>query len=246
MKINKKLLFKSFQWSIVVQILTGLISTYGFFLKLSKIDRILYDILLIETIVQLVEGCWYILITAMFKNIKETSLAAKRYIDWVFTTPVMLFSTVLFMEYDYLKKNKTKNTTEEITTQNITTQNIVKNYKIPILKIVLYNFFMLAFGYLGETLKKYQNQFLFIGFLFFFLTFYEIYINFVKTEKAKNLFIFIFTVWFFYGVAAYFTVIPKNIFYNILDIIAKNFYGLYILYEIVNLQQKKEKKILIQ
>ena len=35
-------------------------------------------------------------------------------------------------------------------------------------------------------------------------------------------------IWSLYGVAAMFPTIIKNIFYNILDIISKNFYGLYL------------------
>ena len=49
-------------------------------------------------------------------------------------------------------------------------------------------------------------------------------------------------IWALYGVAAYFDHIPKNISYNILDVISKNFYGLYIFFKIRDLAIIKNKK----
>ena len=46
-------------------------------------------------------------------------------------------------------------------------------------------------------------------------------------------------IWGFYGVAATFGTVNKNISYNTLDIIAKNFYGLFIYYVIVKLGKKE-------
>ena len=48
----------------------------------------------------------------------------------------------------------------------------------------------------------------------------------VKTELGYKLFLFVFIVWSIYGVAAMMPTPYKNISYNILDIIAKNFYDL--------------------
>ena len=107
-----------------------------------------------------------------------------------------------------------------------------------LMKIGLYNFGMLAFGYLGETNIIPKLVGIPIGFVFFGLSFYEIWNKFAyKTEKTRNLYYFLIGVWALYGVAAMFPVIPKNIMYNILDIIAKNFYGLYIFYEIIKLKK---------
>ena len=109
------------------------------------------------------------------------------------------------------------------------------NINILFLKIILFNFLMLLFGYLGETniLSKYYS--IFIGFIFFFLSFYTIWIHFaIHTNISSYLFIFLFITWILYGFAAILPTIPKNILYNILDIIAKNFYGLFIVYKIYN------------
>jgi len=65
-----------------------------------------------------------------------------------------------------------------------------------------------------------------------------IYNKFAKYSiEGKKLYKFLFIVWGLYGIAAMFPNIEKNISYNILDIIAKNFYGLYIYNKILNLRK---------
>ena len=58
---------------------------------------------------------------------------------------------------------------------------------------------------------------------------------------SSNLFTFIFIIWILYGFAAMLSTIPKNISYNILDIIAKNFYGLFIVYKIIEINKSYKK-----
>ena len=95
---------------------------------------------------------------------------------------------------------------------------------------------MLLFGYLGEINILNKIISVGIGFIFFGLTFNEIWKNYAfKTNKTRNLYYFLITVWGLYGIAALLETIPKNILYNILDIIAKNFYGLYIFNKIVRI-----------
>ena len=90
-------------FSLLVQIITGLISIHGIFIKLDFNDKILSDILILETIVQIIEFLFYFWFTYSFINIKN--LAATRYIDWVITTPTMLLSTIMFMKYKEFKEN---------------------------------------------------------------------------------------------------------------------------------------------
>jgi len=225
---SKDLLLLTVQISLIVQLLTGLVSAGGIFVKLEEKDLILHDVLLIETIVQLVEGLFYIYIAYAIKSIKNDSITSRRYFDWIITTPIMLLSTIMFMEYESSKKIN-----ETITTKKVLTDN-----KKDLIKIGLYNFGMLAFGYLGETNIISKQIGIPIGFGFFGLSFYEIWDKFAyKTEKTRNLYYFLIGVWSLYGVAAMLPILPKNIMYNILDIIAKNFYGLYIFYEIIKLKK---------
>ena len=73
-----------------------------------------------------------------------------------------------------------------------------------------------------------------IGFGFFYKSFELIFNNYASvTAKGRNLFLFLVSVWSLYGVAAIMSPNIKNISYNLLDIVAKNFYGLYIYYKIV-------------
>jgi bacteriorhodopsin len=112
----------------------------------------------------------------------------------------------------------------------------MKKYKNIFIKIAIYNALMLLFGYLGEI--EILNIWLStsIGFVFFYLAFEQIYTNFVKNSPSKEnkmLFTFLFIVWGLYGVAAVLPLVPKNIGYNFLDLISKNFYGIYIYFKIM-------------
>ena len=79
-----------------------------------------------------------------------------------------------------------------------------------------------------------------LGFLFFIGSFYVIYENYAKyTENGKKLFLFLFGIWSLYGFAAVLPVVPKNTCYNILDIVAKNFYGLFIYHYITQVGMRK-------
>ena len=151
-------------------------------------------------------------------------MTSRRYIDWFITTPTMLVSTIVFFEY---LNNKSK---------TIHLVDFIKENKQDVLKIVSYNFIMLFFGLLGE-LKIIDNRVaVTIGFIFFYLTFkliYEKYAN--KTQEGMKLFTFLVVVWSLYGVAALMPLKAKNISYNMLDIVSKNFYGLFIYYTIRNL-----------
>lgn len=212
-------------FSLILQIITGLIPSPGLFIKLEEKDAILSDILILETIVQFIELLFYVWIAFSVLNIKK--MASRRYIDWMITTPTMLLSTIMFMKYQERKENN------ELENSPLKTIGFIKENKDLILKIFGYNFLMLLFGYLGEinTISKYIA--IPIGFGFFYKSFELIFNNYASvTNKGRQLFLFLVSVWSLYGVAAIMSPNVKNISYNLLDIVAKNFYGLYIYYEI--------------
>lgn len=215
-------------FSLILQIITGLIPIPGLYIKLQEKDKILTDILLLETVVQFIELFFYVWIAFSILNIKR--MASRRYLDWFITTPTMLLSTIMFMKY---QERKEKN---ELQNKPLTTKNFITENKDIIIKIFGFNFLMLVFGYLGEinTISKYIS--IPIGFGFFYKTFELIYNNYANfTNKGKQLFAFIASVWSLYGIAAMMKPNEKNISYNLLDIVAKNFYGLYIYYEITRI-----------
>ena len=62
------------------------------------------------------------------------------------------------------------------------------------------------------------------------------YKNYVgKADINKKIFMLMIIIWSMYGFAAMFSTIIKNISYNILDIISKNFYGLYLFSKVRNI-----------
>jgi bacteriorhodopsin len=217
-------------FSLILQIITGLIPLQGLFIKLEEKDAILSDILTLETTVQFIELLFYVWIAFSVMNIKK--MAARRYIDWVITTPTMLLSTIMFMKYQERKERG------ELESKPLKTMEFIKENKDQILKLFGFNFLMLVFGYLGEvnTISKYIA--IPIGFGFFYKAFELIYNNYAATTTiGKQLFTFLVSVWSLYGVAAIMSPNVKNVSYNLLDIVAKNFYGLYIYYQITQLSQ---------
>ena len=206
-------------FSFLVQIITSLIASRGLIEDLSDRDEILKDILKMELLVQFVESSFYIWAILALKGYKV--VAQRRYIDWVITTPTMLISTVIFMKYIEYKEND-----KEI----LTFKQVLFQEKDNLIKIVFYNFMMLMFGFLGESGRLDKKLSVGIGFVFFYLSFKTIYGYAEKTQKGLELFYFLTSVWSLYGVSALFDQNMKNICYNLLDIVSKNFYGLYIYY----------------
>jgi len=158
-------------------------------------------------------------------------MAAARYIDWVITTPTMLLTAIILFKYEeYLENNIDK---------KIEFFDFLKTDRDNIVSIFICNFLMLFFGYLGEIGVIDIKVSSILGFIFLGITFYIIYKNYaVKSKNAKKLFYYMFTVWAIYGIAALMTPSTKNIMFNILDIFAKNFMGLYLYYRIKNINKK--------
>ena len=222
--ITEKNVSKTIYFSLFMQIVTSLISADGIFDKLSGNDIILQDILKLELFVQAIEAIFYIWVIYALKDINL--MTPRRYIDRMITTPTMLVSTLIFMKYqDYKENNK----------GTFTFWDFIKDDWENIKKLVIYNGLMLLFGYLGETnlLPKYLS--ISIGFVFFYLSFSIVYEYSKTTDVSKKLFYFLTIVWGMYGVSATFDVVTKNISYNLLDIVSKNFYGLFIYYKVKEL-----------
>ena len=227
--------------SIFMQILTGILPLPALFLKTNEKDMVVKDVLKLETVVQFVEGLFYILV--VYLSISVASLATYRYFDWVITTPFMLLSTMIFMEWSNHKNKKNKEETNDNTV--VTFMDTLKKYKKLFITIGLLNFVMLLFGFLGETKQMPNILAVILGFIPFAYMFGLMYTNFVKdtpertsSKENKNLFYFMSSIWSLYGVAAFFPANPKNIMYNFLDIIAKNFYGLFLSYKLYQVREK--------
>ena len=219
--------------SLIIQLVIGIIGAIGIFIPLYEKDKILTDIIIMETSVQFIEFLFYLWLVFSIYS-RSVNVTAIRYFDWFITTPIMLITTLLYFAYNS-NNDKYKNENNHITLNSI----FKKDYKI-IYQLVFYNFFMLLFGLLGELGLMNRYISLFFGTIFFLLSFRILYKYYADLDDDnKPLFYFVFIIWLFYGVAYLFNYKYRNVSYNILDIFSKNFYGLYIFYKIIN----KKKKI---
>jgi hypothetical protein len=138
---------------------------------------------------------------------------------------ITLIFYLIFLDY----KQKNANTNENLEFFDI----FNKNFNT-IISVILLNWLMLLFGYLGEV--KILPVFLgvFLGFIPFLIYYYIIYKNYaILTNDGMNIFLYFFIVWSLYGIVAVLPYKIKNMFYNILDLFSKNFFGLFLAYIII-------------
>ena len=207
--------------SIIVQIITGIIEIGAFFVKVPTIYLIIKQLLIIELTVQIIEGIFYFWLAYNFT--KVLNVTPKRYIDWFITTPTMLITLMVYLIY--LNK-KVENKTSELDFVTIFKDN--SNIFIP---VIVLNWLMLLFGYLGETRSIPVFLGVFLGFIPFLMYYYIIYVNYVTLNtNGYLLFWYFFIFWSLYGIVAVLPYYVKNSFYNILDLFAKNFFGIFLSY----------------
>ena len=84
--------------SLAIQFIFIIIGSIGFLIKLDKENKILVDVLIMETLVQIIEALMYIWIFLSISNFDI--MVRRRYIDWFITTPIMLLTTIIFMKYN--------------------------------------------------------------------------------------------------------------------------------------------------
>ena len=221
----KYLFYVTLVISIVVQIITGIIEIGTFFVKVPPIYSIIRQLLLLELVVQFFEGSFYVWLAYNFT--KVLNVTPKRYIDWFVTTPTMLITLMTYLIY---LNTMVENKTTELEFFTVLKEN--SNIFIP---VVLLNWLMLLFGYLGEMRIIPVLLGVFLGFIPFLLYYYIIYVNYVtQNTNGYLLFWYFFFFWSMYGFVAVLPYYVKNAFYNILDLFAKNFFGIFLSYIIIS------------
>ena len=207
--------------SVIVQTVTGIIEVGAFFIKVPTIYYLIKQLLIIELVVQFIEGLFYSWL--VYNYTKVLNITPKRYFDWVITTPSMIISLMVYLIY--LNK-KTENKTNEL---DIFT--LFKENSIIFISVLILNWVMLLFGYLGEMRIIPILLGVFLGFISFLIYYYIIYVNYVtQNTNGYLLFWYFFFFWSLYGVVAVLTYYIKNAFYNILDLFSKNFFGIFLSY----------------
>lgn len=185
----------------------------------------------LETCISIVAGYFYSLFIKEIENAeKDAKLKTKsnnehnlpteatlpikkindmRYSDWVITTPLMLLVLSLVLSYE----------------------NKVAIKLSSLFVLLLFDFIMLLSGYLGEigTISRASGTLAgYVGFFLLFGTLWKTYMSGSKvTSQSKFVFGIYFVLWTLYGVAYQANESTKMLSYNILDLVAKAFVGIF-------------------
>jgi len=225
-----KLLKKTVDISLIAQLVTGLIDLYAMTFHYGGDKLLLKGLIGIEVFVQFIELIFYAWLAMSITT--EKNITPKRYYDWFITTPSMLFIFIVYLEY--LRNGNRVIKPDEETTNWTTIDYLwhsLEKHSTNLYFIILLNFFMLLFGYLGEIKLMSKINSVASGFIPFVLYFYFIYEKYAKYSSRGIILFSIFAfLWALYGVAALLPYTLKNIGYNILDIFSKNFFGLFLVY----------------
>jgi len=192
---------------------------------ISQFDNIIKPlkyVLGLETMVNIIATMAYSVLIKYSETNKFQYLSGFRYMDWFLTTPILLISFIIYSRY---KCNTSIETTDKSECVDIEVNKVAI--------IIVVNFFMLLFGYLGE--QKHINKYygLIFGFIPFIIMFYLIKKWYITKDINTFYWIFV-SIWALYGFAYMLPYKIKNIMYNILDLFAKNFFGLYLGFVLLN------------
>jgi hypothetical protein len=209
-------MYTSLLTSIIIQVITGIIEILSLWIKVPPKLLLLRQMMMLEVFVQFIEGSFYLYWFYNFKKI--TNITPSRYADWVITTPTMLINLIFYLIF--IQSNT-----------NLTFSKLWNQEWKTIMVILCLNWFMLLFGYLGEMAVLPIKLSVSLGFIPFLIYFYMIYTTYVK--GTNKLFFYFFIFWSLYGMAALLPYKLKNNSYNILDLFAKNFFGIYLSYLLV-------------
>jgi bacteriorhodopsin len=199
-------IYFSFMITYIILLTTG---TITFIEALRTNSPQIRHIFNLETAVSVIAGYFYSLFIAKIDidNIDYAEISRMRYVDWAITTPIMLLVLTLVLG-----------------------QNIKKHVQLLLFAlIILLNYSMLLFGYLGEINILEKLEATILGFVPFTIMFYLIYQTFIKGHNslANNVMFGLYIcIWSLYGVVYMFDDELKNICFNALDLIAKCFVGL--------------------
>jgi len=213
--------YKSLMLSISTQVVTGIIEVIALLVKVPSKFLFLKQMLVLEVIVQFIEGSFYVY---WFRNFKKiVNITPQRYLDWVVTTPTMLITLMFYLIY---LKHKQDNTSDQLQFFDL-----FKKEFNTIITVLSLNWLMLLFGYLGEVKLIPVLLGVALGFIPFFIYYYIIYKKYaLLSDEGLKIFYYFLIVWSAYGIVATLSYKIKNTLYNILDLFSKNFFGIFLTY----------------
>jgi hypothetical protein len=215
-------IYKSLILSITIQLITGIIEIIALFIKVPSKFLFLQQMLLLEVIVQVIEGSFYMYWFYNFKTI--LNVTPKRYLDWAITTPTMLLTLIFYLIFLKYKESNIS--------YNLNFFDLFNQEFYTIIKIFILNWLMLLFGYLGEINLMPILLGVVLGFIPFLIYYYIIYKKYAlsSNDDGLNIFFYFFIIWSLYGIVAVLPYKIKNMCYNMLDIFSKNFFGIFLSY----------------
>ena len=221
------MIYESGVISLIIQFIVGIIDYIAINLKIDSKDEILKDLLKLELIVQIVEFIFYVWLIYYFNQVSK-NITPYRYLDWSITTPLMLISLSAFLKHDGSTPGRLI--------------DFLTTHKNSIIKIVALNSLMLLCGILGEFGYLSVYTAVGLGFIPFVLNFKYIKDTFLPPLEKETtssdvkfkhyLFYWFVFFWALYGVLAIMNYKTKNTGYNILDVFAKNFFGVFLAFVI--------------
>lgn len=196
--------------SLLFQLVIGLVTSATLFLPLPQYGRAedLRTILWLEVVSQGIEFLWYLAVVVRWRGIATYT----RYIDWVLSTPVMLTSLGMFFLYR----------------RRIDVARIWQS--APYWYAIAFNWLMLGMGLNLELEVVALPAGLGLGGIALIASFTALGVLLEDATDALSVWLHMltFAVWALYGVAAALPVDTKNIAYNLLDVVSKNCYGLFL------------------
>jgi len=213
--MDSGLVLRSAKWSLAAQVVFTSVTASSLFFSYGKDERTLFELSALETGAQVVEFAYYLTAVFYYGSIRTWT----RYLDWIVSTPLMLTSTMAFLLY---QADSSAGLAEVFSAGNI----------LPALVVLTLNWIMLFAGFLVEVgATPYRAATLSLGMAAFVGEFFVLYDNFVRGAGPVGfgLFLFTYLVWGGYGIAAALRNDDlKNVSYNALDVVSKNFYGLFL------------------
>jgi len=211
--------------SLFIQFITGIIDVYGLTIPIPLDKSIFKDLLKVELSVQMIEFIFYLWMVKNLYSIKN--ITPYRYIDWFLTTPTMLVTFLAYLDAN----------------QYINLFDFIKHNISFIFEILSLNLLMLLLGFFAElNIIPYTIGIIlgFIPFYYYFKKIYDKYINKDTTKDRRYVYWFFIIFWSIYGIAALMSYKVKNTMYNVLDLFAKNGFGIFLVYVVWSYRIKKE------
>ncbi len=200
--------------SLTAQFVIGAVTAIAFFVDVkSPRDREDLNVILVfEVTSQVIEFLWYATVLAT----SHTITARLRYIDWVLSTPTMIVSFAMFFRHR----------DGSITTGRSVT-SVFQTYEL--YASLAMNWIMLALGFALES--GHASNVVGLGggglALVGSFTFLAMFVD-DDDVISRALFWTTFAIWGLYGVAAALDDVPKNVAYNLIDVVSKNGFGVFL------------------